>query len=109
MKNTLLVTTLLSASLSFGGELPNGNSDYITEAATLIIQEQAAKDLYNSLKAKAVADPLNTNFQALFTKRNKFATCKIVQYSQDSTDGLVWVIDSATCMIKAPKGTVYTE
>lgn len=109
MKKTLFTIALFLGLSSHANtpSFPVNSADYIVEVNTLIISGKVAEDLYNSLKAKVVADRLNTNWSAIYTKSNRFASCKISQSRyEDKDEGSVWVTESAECQLRAPRGTV---
>ncbi len=108
MKKIFLTISLLGAlTNSFAN---TSQADWIVEASTLTISGQAAEDLYESLDAFKMVNPLSTKYDVTFSKKNSFASCSLRLLRTDLPDGdSAWEVESAECKIKAPQGTTINQ
>ena len=111
MRSVLLLACLLVSSVSFSAQKENSSSaDWVTEVGTMLVSGKAAQDLYYSLNAPEVRDPLSTNYDETRTKENVFAKCNAKFYRIDLENGDVeWVMDNVSCLITAPAGTTINQ
>lgn len=114
MKSTLAALMIMASSLTANaGQISsssNAETIWVVEASTMIVKGQAAADLYMSMNAPEVRDPMSTRYDEHRTRSNAFATCGVSFYLTGEVGEQDWVMQkNAECQIKAPQGTVINQ
>lgn len=84
------------------------SAEWVVEAGVMVVSGAGANDLYDSLNAKYILDPMSTNYEQQRVKENAFAKC-VVNYHRFETNAgeSEWERgEYARCTISAPEGTV---